>query len=513
MPELQHFLAQIRGGASICLAPSVMHPRNPYRNGVDFAVLARQFEPLSTHLKHSPDGRQIIDFNDEAAQRELTKAILKCDYKLDLELPADRLCPPVPNRLNYVLWIQDLVREISTSRLWAGDGDKAGVRGLDVGTGASAIYPLLACSLDETWTMIATELDEASYTCAKANVDRNSVGSRIDVYRVDGARIFEPLYHLQPSEQIDFSMCNPPFYSSKDEVDTLRTSKEELPAQVCTGGELEMIYPPPPSSEEDWEKEGGEVAFVGRMVMESLQLRAKCRWYTSMLGRLSSVPKVEELLRRHDITNYIITKFVQGRTRRWAIGWSFEPWRVSDAVGRLSYLPASHAPYKSQPPRSTLHHSLPPLMPTKALEAALEALADGTRFLYTPFSSTAESKDDGSGFQVKASTAVWSRAERRKRKRKSDDHDDGEPPLKKAKVESTSSAVSPKVAKRGNDSEQDFSEWTMICTVRLVRGASTPPNQEMMDLELQWVYGRDRMLFESFSSHISQRLYMDGSRT
>jgi hypothetical protein len=38
----------------------------------------------------------------------------------------------VPNRLNYVLWIQDLVREILDTRLWAGDGDTGSVRGLDV---------------------------------------------------------------------------------------------------------------------------------------------------------------------------------------------------------------------------------------------------------------------------------------------------------------------------------------------------------------------------------------------
>jgi 23S rRNA A1618 N6-methylase RlmF len=142
-----------------------------------------------------------------------------------------------------------------------------------IATGAS-LGPRLGLGLMQ---LVRLELDETSLFFAKANVERNVLGSRINVYTVDGARIFEPLYHLPPSEQLEFSMCNPPFYSSKDEVDRLRNSKEELPAQTCTGGELEMIYPPPLSPEDDWEKEGGEVAFVGRMVIESLQLRAKCR--------------------------------------------------------------------------------------------------------------------------------------------------------------------------------------------------------------------------------------------
>jgi len=45
-----------------------------------------------------------------------------------LEIPEDRLCPPVPNRMNYVLWIQDVVNAVKTHV----DSEISPIHGLDV---------------------------------------------------------------------------------------------------------------------------------------------------------------------------------------------------------------------------------------------------------------------------------------------------------------------------------------------------------------------------------------------
>lgn len=69
---------------------------------------------------------------------------------------------------------------------------------------------------------------------------------------------------------------------------------------------------------------GGEVAFVSRMIDESLVLKEQVQWYTSMLGKASSISEVVERLKSVGADNWAVTEFVQGhKTRRWAVGWSW----------------------------------------------------------------------------------------------------------------------------------------------------------------------------------------------
>lgn len=74
--------------------------------------------------------------------------------------------------------------------------------------------------------------------------------------------------------------------------------------------------------------EGGEIAFVSGMIEESLKLRDRVIWYTSMLGKLSSVSAIVEKLMTHGNRNYAVTEFVQGsKTKRWAVAWSWSDLR------------------------------------------------------------------------------------------------------------------------------------------------------------------------------------------
>ncbi|THC92957.1 hypothetical protein EYZ11_007575 [Aspergillus tanneri] len=79
--------------------------RNIYKDDVDFATLARHSPDFAKYLKSNGQ----LDFSDPNAVRQLTKSLLRRDFDLTVDIPENRLCPPVPNRLNYILWIQDLL--------------------------------------------------------------------------------------------------------------------------------------------------------------------------------------------------------------------------------------------------------------------------------------------------------------------------------------------------------------------------------------------------------------------
>lgn len=65
--------------------------------------------------------------------RELTCAVLSKDFGLEVVLPADRLVPMVPQRLNYIHWLEDLLSdEREGEEGGKGEGENP-VHGIDIG--------------------------------------------------------------------------------------------------------------------------------------------------------------------------------------------------------------------------------------------------------------------------------------------------------------------------------------------------------------------------------------------
>ncbi|KAF3237045.1 hypothetical protein TWF192_011211 [Orbilia oligospora] len=75
-----------------------MHPKNVYKNGVNFAQLAKESPGFEKCLK----GSTSINFHDPESIRQLAKALLKKEFNLEVDLPEDRLCPGWHRRLSNI---------------------------------------------------------------------------------------------------------------------------------------------------------------------------------------------------------------------------------------------------------------------------------------------------------------------------------------------------------------------------------------------------------------------------
>ena len=153
------------------------------------------------------------------------------------------------------------------------------------------------------------------------------------------------------ADTLDFTMCNPPFYSSVEELQQSYTDKSQSPAAVCTGSVSEMVYydttlnrnhtytgKNSPADNSITQKEdhavhddnfnviGGDAAFALRILTESSEpnLRHLVRWYSCMLGKLSSLRIVVERLKAVGVSNWAVCQLRAGnRTKRWAVAWSW----------------------------------------------------------------------------------------------------------------------------------------------------------------------------------------------
>ncbi|XP_052801810.1 RNA N6-adenosine-methyltransferase mettl16-like [Mya arenaria] len=279
-----------------------MHPRNKYKTKKpNFQDLAFKYDYFKEMVKETDSGKVTIDFKDPASSRALTRALLENDFGLKITLPLDRLIPAVPQRINYILWLEDII------------GIEKAARGIDIGTGSSCIYPLLGCR-QNGWEFLASEVDDQNVYFANKNIQQNDMTDKIKVVKVEEDTLLMGL--LENNEDCyDFCMCNPPFFSDHLEaqgVTNTRSDNRSDASSVSTASEAESVA---------W---GGEVRFVSQMIEDSLKLKSRIRVYTSLIGKKTSLPLLKHFLHERQVPKISTTEFCQGRTMRWGIAWTFD---------------------------------------------------------------------------------------------------------------------------------------------------------------------------------------------
>ncbi|UJJ30773.1 23S rRNA (adenine(1618)-N(6))-methyltransferase RlmF [Halopseudomonas maritima] len=289
-----------------------LHPRNRYQGRYDLALIARKYPLLKDFLVNGKDGQASIDFADPAALRCLNGALLQHWYQItDWQIPTDALCPPIPGRADLIHHLADLLASSHDGVIPKGER----LRGLDVGTGANLIYPLIG-NAEYGWQFVGSDIDAEALAIAEQILTANpSLQGQIALrLQSDAKSIFDGI--INSEEQFDFTLCNPPFYASASEAQQANERKWQglgkAPAGRNFGGRANELY-----------CDDGEAGFLQRMAEQSKTYASQVFWFTTLVASAASLKALPEQLRGLGATDIRIIDMGQGSKRSRLLAWTF----------------------------------------------------------------------------------------------------------------------------------------------------------------------------------------------
>ncbi|RWR02106.1 23S rRNA methyltransferase [[Pantoea] beijingensis] len=290
---------------------TVLHPRNRHRGRYDFTALKLSHPPLVPYVQINQYGDESVNFADAEAVKVLNQALLHHFYQIEhWMIPDGFLCPPIPGRADYIHHLADLLAEDHQSVVPKNSNV------LDIGCGANCIYPLIG-HREYGWRFTGSEVNEQAMRAANAIIAANpglARGIRLRRQKDNGA-IFHGVIHK--NESYSATMCNPPFHASASDARQgsqrkLRNLGLDTRAPLNFGGQQDELW-----------CEGGERAFIGKMIAESAEFSRQCVWFTSLVSRKEHLPELRRLLEEAEVAQVRIVEMAQGQKQSRFIAWSF----------------------------------------------------------------------------------------------------------------------------------------------------------------------------------------------
>jgi 23S rRNA (adenine1618-N6)-methyltransferase len=294
---------------------TTLHPRNVNRVPYELSALIAALPQLSQYIKPNKFGQDSVDFSNPVAVKLLNKALLHHYYGIhSWDFPDENLCPPIPGRADYIHYMADLLMQSNFGRLPSGNK----IMCLDIGTGASCIYPILGVAA-YGWNFIASDIEEKSLASAQNIVSANdSLKDKIQLRLQSNSKfIFTGI--ITPQDKIDITLCNPPFHASAEDaakgtqrkVKNLSGKKTAAPVLNFAGMSNELIY------------EGGELAFILTMVKESRLFAKNCFWFTTLVSKQSNLKGIYKALERVNAKQVKTIEMGTGNKSARVVAWTF----------------------------------------------------------------------------------------------------------------------------------------------------------------------------------------------
>jgi 23S rRNA (adenine1618-N6)-methyltransferase len=294
---------------------NTLHPRNKHRSRYDFKALINSCPELSTFVSINKYGDESVDFSNPSAVKTLNKALLQHFYQIKFwDIPAGFLCPPIPGRADYLHYASDLLSTSNNNNIPKGKKIKV----LDVGVGANCVYPIIGHQ-EYGWQFVGSEIDELAVRNAKHIVEineplRNAIDIRLQVNKTE---IFKSIIHKE--ERFDLVICNPPFHASAEEA---LAGSQRKARNLGSKNYVKTVLNFGGHPNELW-TEGGEVAFIGKMITESKLYKTQCFWFTSLISKSEHLDAIYAMLKRANVTETRVSDMITGNKVTRIVAWTF----------------------------------------------------------------------------------------------------------------------------------------------------------------------------------------------
>lgn len=272
--------------------------------------LMAQTPELEAFTIQGPVGQTTIDFRDVKAVRMLNRALLKTHYDIDFwDIPAGYLCPPIPGRVDYIHYLADLLAGNNNHEIPRGRHIKA----LDIGTGASLVYPLTGQS-EYGWHFTGVDIDAGAIKSARQICEFNKLA--ITLRRQSKVEnIFRGV--IQPNDAFHATMCNPPFHGSIEKANKGTQRKwanlgKGRSTKLNFGGQNAELWCP-----------GGEIKFLARMVEQSKEFADQCMWFTSLVSKKDNLQPLSRIIGLARVADYKVVEMAQGQKTSRFIAWTY----------------------------------------------------------------------------------------------------------------------------------------------------------------------------------------------
>lgn len=278
-----------------------LHPRNKHNQGYQFDELIQSLPKLKNFVSLNKFGNESVDFSNPKGVKELNKALLKHHHGINYwNFPDENLCPPIPGRVDYIHHLFDLIK-------------KKNAQVLDIGTGATCIYPLLGVS-EYNWNFVATDISRKTLVSAQNIIDKNRLNNKIELrFQIDENNILKNI--IRESDRFDVTMCNPPFFKSEKEARGANARKSRNLGNNAirnfSGKNNELWY------------KGGEKAFLHTYLYESSLFPESSVWFSSLVSKKENVPTLEKSAKKLGASDFRVIPMQQGNKVTRIVTWSF----------------------------------------------------------------------------------------------------------------------------------------------------------------------------------------------